>query len=1205
MASKKVSKLKIRDDRTHKLEEADIDAVYFDGHTIEPVGIESDDPNTIPTTAQVKAYVDAGSDTSEYIEYLVNTNRYIIGETTYTPAEASEIIFSKTNLRGISIKINDGETSGYIALLYFNGKYWDQEGNSCIQYTNVCNDVSYIIEFTYEVGANPSYNANYLIQDLQHKIDGLHKLASDLVYDTNQTHKFVSTSEKSYWDSKQERLISGTNIKTINGESILGSGNLDSRDEKARKLLGEFDIYPYNNDDTKTLRQTWYVDLDKITNWRQATSGSVNVWYTDLPSPTSELQLYASKYTFHNTDWTSLAVGECSLNGSNYQTFYINNGSTTEKPTGILQYKLTTSYVENVIPSGQILNLDSKGCTFVRDEYEKTLNLLDYDNRLTGKSLSNTGEIRDNANTFVYPFVRVKPNTTYRIYGKHDFWILHYTESKSVIGDSNTEVFTTESNCYYLRTDCYNQYTECMLIEDIGARIPYQNNYGKIIHEKDINIVASELKNLIDNNWGNYQGRITSGSMNDCTAPGYYQITDTVTDQPITSTYGKLLVLPWGYEVSHYMTQVYITQPDVTEYDRVFLRGHTYNGWTSWRELVSDVYVKGKNYLAETRVSNNTNLHTFVDTLANIHQSSSAEELNLYRFYAENYANYNLPCVDSHIMVFSIDNTTNWDRIIAFDIRSTDVYLKSKTNNTWGDWVKLINSRGGTFYNPTDNSVIDITSGMSSGYANLNIYNTNSNQKWTIGRQGTDGRFYIGYYNGSSWNDAQFQIDTAVGRAYLNGLQLITSKTVYIGDTTGYTSGWFRIAKIAPNGSFVGGYIQCTLLIIGSWNYEKNTNAEISISSVHTRIKATQICGEIGDISAIRFVLTNTDNYYVDVYLTSSGPNNRGPRAFTFVGNVAVTDMNAQGNSPLSSSDTPTYQLELEYGISTNVVRVKDFIYGDTGYGIKMKSYNTGSWKEGLRIYQASNNYAVLALVNNDNNDYVTAIVSNSVTGASYLERHTSNGNYLMGIPERSGTLALHTDVELLNHKGGVNDFDDSQGIRIGTISGGSSTPMGNGWGSYMQIMSTPSHKPSDQAMDNWVWQLFNTTDGRTYVRNRTNGSSWGNIYTIAYTSDLPHLYAHEISLNDMNIYIKATLYTNSADPLNTYEKIRSALYSYEYDMMDSRVLSACGFNYNNNHSYTGIMADSSRVLAYYVGANGVDMLHTGLTAQDTVKTIF
>ena len=40
------------------------------------------------------------------------------------------------------------------------------------------------------------------------------------------TNRFVTDTEKSTWNGKQNALVSGTDIKTINGSSVLGSGDL-------------------------------------------------------------------------------------------------------------------------------------------------------------------------------------------------------------------------------------------------------------------------------------------------------------------------------------------------------------------------------------------------------------------------------------------------------------------------------------------------------------------------------------------------------------------------------------------------------------------------------------------------------------------------------------------------------------------------------------------------------------------------------------------------------------------------------------------------------------------------------------------------------------------------------------------------------------------------------------------------------------------
>lgn len=44
---------------------------------------------------------------------------------------------------------------------------------------------------------------------------------------TANTDIHVTTTDKSTWSGKQDALVSGTNIKTINNQSILGSGNID------------------------------------------------------------------------------------------------------------------------------------------------------------------------------------------------------------------------------------------------------------------------------------------------------------------------------------------------------------------------------------------------------------------------------------------------------------------------------------------------------------------------------------------------------------------------------------------------------------------------------------------------------------------------------------------------------------------------------------------------------------------------------------------------------------------------------------------------------------------------------------------------------------------------------------------------------------------------------------------------------------------
>ena len=77
------------------------------------------------------------------------------------------------------------------------------------------------------------------ISGKQDVIDSSNKLDADLVDDTTSTNKFVTASDKSTWSGKQDELVSGTNIKTINNESILGSGNITIQGGGSSYTAGE------------------------------------------------------------------------------------------------------------------------------------------------------------------------------------------------------------------------------------------------------------------------------------------------------------------------------------------------------------------------------------------------------------------------------------------------------------------------------------------------------------------------------------------------------------------------------------------------------------------------------------------------------------------------------------------------------------------------------------------------------------------------------------------------------------------------------------------------------------------------------------------------------------------------------------------------------------------------------------------------------
>ena len=77
------------------------------------------------------------------------------------------------------------------------------------------------IILTLEWWSTIEFSVADLVSGLQSEIDANNKLDADLVDDTNSTHKFVTTSEKSTYAGKQDALIAWTNIQiAADGKTI-------------------------------------------------------------------------------------------------------------------------------------------------------------------------------------------------------------------------------------------------------------------------------------------------------------------------------------------------------------------------------------------------------------------------------------------------------------------------------------------------------------------------------------------------------------------------------------------------------------------------------------------------------------------------------------------------------------------------------------------------------------------------------------------------------------------------------------------------------------------------------------------------------------------------------------------------------------------------------------------------------------------------
>lgn len=100
--------------------------------------------------------------------------------------------------------------------------------------------------------------------------------AADLTAHTSDTDIHVTADNKTTWNGKQDALVSGTNIKTINNESILGSGNIDLATEITEKEVAIQTTEP-TDPDTKI-----WINPDEETSMVNLSTVAFSGNYSDL-----------------------------------------------------------------------------------------------------------------------------------------------------------------------------------------------------------------------------------------------------------------------------------------------------------------------------------------------------------------------------------------------------------------------------------------------------------------------------------------------------------------------------------------------------------------------------------------------------------------------------------------------------------------------------------------------------------------------------------------------------------------------------------------------------------------------------------------------------------------------------------------------------------------------------------------------------------
>ncbi len=122
-----------------------------------------------------------------------------------------------------SVTIEDKEISGEtVTCLVFVFETESGETETDIPLTDIFDPDNYVSLATYT-----AYTAaTEAVVSGKADASDVESLSGTVTAHTANTDIHVTTSDKSTWSGKQDALVSGTNIKTINNQSLLGSGNI-------------------------------------------------------------------------------------------------------------------------------------------------------------------------------------------------------------------------------------------------------------------------------------------------------------------------------------------------------------------------------------------------------------------------------------------------------------------------------------------------------------------------------------------------------------------------------------------------------------------------------------------------------------------------------------------------------------------------------------------------------------------------------------------------------------------------------------------------------------------------------------------------------------------------------------------------------------------------------------------------------------------
>lgn len=186
------------------------------------------------------------------------------------------------------------------------------------------------------------------------------------VDNTSDANKPVSTAQQTALNGKQDALVSGTSIKTVNSTSLLGAGNVVVGDVMGQALSVDSELALFSGTGGKTIKRATGSGLVKLTSGVLATAAAG----TDYLAP-SAVGVTVQGYSATLASWSGKTPPSGTVAGTSdaqtltnktftgyTETVYSLTGTAIDPANGTIQYKTlaaNTTFTENLADGQSVI----------------------------------------------------------------------------------------------------------------------------------------------------------------------------------------------------------------------------------------------------------------------------------------------------------------------------------------------------------------------------------------------------------------------------------------------------------------------------------------------------------------------------------------------------------------------------------------------------------------------------------------------------------------------------------------------------------------------------------------------------------------------------------------------------------------------------------------------------------------------------------